>query len=578
MYPRPPNASRLPRDPWDKSYTGTRDRTHKAQHGTIKRGRYTENAPPLSLPRTTNTPEKILATSPRKALKTNDGVFKVDHPDRPRDSPAKRKTPLFVTTDLTSLSLPKSPSSAGSSNHSPTPGAHQPLPSATPSVASTPSPTTPTVELQMDVDKLQPPPPNATDSTQGQQQQQQAQQQQQQQQQQRPPSRVPTDEEWMKMLAWGRNDNPHRGYVPAQDAPPLLADGTPLFQRNAGQFNRAVFTTAHVFENIDDEFTNAILPAREKYLALVMFNRGQRAVIVSKNAIPDLVRRLSTIVDPAKIHILRPQPKVVQTGNWNAEKYMAPGIFFMRSDDPAVIAQVAAHQTLAMHRDLAVHAVRIDPSVVSWVMGLWRPVSCTISPLVLLQHARVAFGKKFITNAPTVTALGQATQGTLTGTAAERALRVAKSVDAQWVVHATDPLIIIYMQPPTTDQAAWEHIKVTMRGAILAHETFAFTPLSDDPHIPPHCVICKYDTHIAYLCPFTKGEYDADAAPGDVAAHEWWGPPDQISKLTEGVLSTMPPNANTGRGRGAAGPRGSHGGTSRGGRGGRRNGRGRGRS
>ncbi|KAJ7715324.1 hypothetical protein B0H16DRAFT_1477481 [Mycena metata] len=468
--------------------------------------------------------EKILATSPRKALKTNDGVFKVDHPDRPRDSPAKRKTPLFVATDLTSLSLPKSPSSAGSSNHSPTPGARQPLPSATPSVASTPSPTTPTTELSIDIDNAQPPPPNATGGIQGQQQQQQPQQQQPQPQQQPPPqqqhqpSRPPSDEAWMAMTPWGKSNNPHRGYAPAQAAPRLLPDGNPPFQRNAGRYNKAVITTPSIFENVDEEFKNAILPAREKYIALIMFNGGQRAIIVSKNAIPELLRGLSTLVDPASIHIISPQPAVVQTGNWNRDKYLAPGIFFLRSDDPTVLAQIAAQQTLAMHRDLAVHAVRIEPSLLSLVMGLWRPVSSTLSPLVLLQHARVAFRKKFITNTTTITAVGQATQGTLTGTAAEHALCVAKSVDAQWVAHATDPLIIIYMQPPTTDHAAWEHIKVTMRGAVLVHDTFAFTPLAEDALTPPPCVVCKLDTHIAYLCPFTKGEYDPDAEPGDIVA------------------------------------------------------------
>jgi hypothetical protein len=370
----------------------------------------------------------------------------------------------------------------------------------------------------------------------------------------------------MALIPHGRADNPHRGRQPSQETPPTLANGRPPFQRNAGNYALPVFTIQRVLENVDPTVAAVVLAAHQEFLAFPIFNGGQRCMTVYKTLINDVARALSVFAGPDDMVITRPQPLVVQTGEWS-KKYMAPFCLFAQFLDPLVRAQVLAQGTYAINRDLAFHAVPIDPSFISWVLGLWKPVASTASVITLIKRIRFALITLMVNNPAIVRCVGQITQGILVGSAAERTLAIAKSADAQFIPHPTDPIIVVYLQPPTTDEAAFEDLKALIRPRTLSYQMSSFTPQS--AVAPPECVICKLDTHLAYVCPFAHGDQSPGAPP-----HEWWGPPDQISKLPKDlILAAAPTDGSNGRGRGARGSRarggnrGGHG-RARGGRGG----------
>ncbi|KAJ7497674.1 hypothetical protein FB451DRAFT_1460192 [Mycena latifolia] len=154
--------------------------------------------------------------------------------------------------------------------------------------------------------------------------------------------------------------------------------------------------------------------------------------------------------------------------------------------------------------------------------------------------------------------IAQMTQDDNELSAFERTLRVAESVDAHYFPHTTDPLVCLYMKPINDNDADNEALKAMLRVVTLSYKMFAFSPKSRNG-APSECVMCKADTHLEYLCPL--------AHPYEVnAGEEWWGPPDQMSKLTEGVLAVHPGggrNNNSGGGGGNSNNRNNGGGGSR---------------
>jgi hypothetical protein len=90
-----------------------------------------------------------------------------------------------------------------------------------------------------------------------------------------------------------------------------------------------------------------------------------------------------------------------------------------------------------------------------------------------------------------------------------------------------------------------EAFKRMLGSVVLACGMVAFSPRCYKGE-PVECVMCHTDTHLVYLCPVSQGPTGSAAPPAAGAgrnahaASEWWGPPDQMSKLTEGILSKNP--------------------------------------
>ncbi|KAJ6628807.1 hypothetical protein B0H10DRAFT_2209253 [Mycena sp. CBHHK59/15] len=473
--------------------------------------------------------------TPRKTRKTDSGTFHIPpHSDRTRDSPTHRKGKLQIATDapLSFSSLSDYDSPPSPNVDSPMPGPIDPPLSASPSPAASPAPFGP---QNMDVDVRT---PQAQDLPLGMQNDDQPQPQEEQEPQPQPQPQplapllphltpgldlattpAPTHNELMALTPSGRDDNPHRGYQDERAAPALLPSGRPPYQRNAGNFHNNAFPEARILDNVETETANTIKAARGDYLSVVVFNGGQRAFSVYKNIVGDVANAISGLTAGMQVEISRPAPTVVQTGDWS-QKYVSPFCLFLRTVDPAVRGLLLAQGTFAVNRDLAFHVTPIDPFTLSWVVGLWAPMATTTDIHTLIRRIRAALNLLILNSPAIVARIAQVTQGVLVGTAAERARAVARSADAQYIPHATDPLFVVYLRPCTTDHNDWESVNALIRPRTLTYDMSSFMPKTANG--PPECVVCKQDTHLAYICPFTG--VGTPVIPG-APPHEWWGPP-----------------------------------------------------
>ncbi|KAJ7280979.1 hypothetical protein C8J57DRAFT_1564393 [Mycena rebaudengoi] len=558
--PRPPSpaghgAARMRRLPWPLC--------------AWQQARPTHGAPALPEEKTPPLPRRnycalrcLMPTLPARREKTADSLFHSSpHSDKPRDTPSRRKTHLKIFTAPTPLvdayGSPQSPESPTPSTHHPaqaaaaasSPPAARPPAAAAATAAATAAAAAAAPPVQVHI-ALAPLLLFLTPAA--------------------PAFVAPTHNELMVLVPVGRQDNPHCGLHEARDSPPLMADGRPPFQKNNGQYPVAVIEEHRLLDNVESTTANCMCNNREEFIALPLFNGGQRALTALKTVILDVSRVVQTLVSDAAFDIARPVPQIAQEGDWS-KKYLPPFCLFLRTTDPVTRSLLMAQQTFAVNRDLAFHAVPLDPFALSWVVGLWSVLPTTARPDTLVRYLRAAVYMRVMTD-PIVTArISQITQGVVAGTTAQRALAVAESADVQYIPHTTDPLFIVYLQPCTTSALDWESLKVLLRPHTLTYKTSSFTPKT--PHDAPECVVCKLDTHLAYLCPFTGVGIVRDP---NTPPHEWWGPPDQISKLKEGALASSPRNSSTTRGayRGGNHTRGG-GSRRRGGRGGN-GGRGRG--
>ncbi|KAJ6619833.1 hypothetical protein B0H10DRAFT_2216404 [Mycena sp. CBHHK59/15] len=391
---------------------------------------------------------------PQKAQKKSRGDFHIPpRTEPPHDTPNQRKTSLRI---FTGAGPPPndtlSPLIYHTQNDSPTPGADVPLPSPTPSCSPSPSsatsptvrpcpPTTPAAQQQPQA-PLAPTLPHLTPGTDA-------------------AEWIPPHNELMTMKPVSQDDNPYKYLQAGQPAPALLPSGRPPHQHNTGRFHANVFEENRLLDGVEPGTAATIRAAREECLALPIFNGGQR---------------LTTCT----IQISRPAPEYVQVGGWS-EKYKDPFCLFLRVLDPIIRATLLGYRR---SQSTATSHSTSSPSthVLSWVIGLWVALPTTIDIATLTRNIRAALFILVANNPLIVARIAQATQGILVGSAAQRALALARSADAQYIPHPTDPFALI-------------------RPHNLFYDMTAFTPKSAGG--PPECVVCKHDTHLAYTCPFT---------------------------------------------------------------------------
>ncbi|KAJ7871599.1 hypothetical protein B0H13DRAFT_2060300, partial [Mycena leptocephala] len=329
----------------------------------------------------------------------------------------------------------------------------------------------------------------------------------------------------------------------AQPAPPTSK--RPRTLRSArGQVPNAVTTCTRIFTNVTGEQEGTVMDDADEYLALVMFLGGQRFFAVYQNVLDDIHKATASIASPAEMELYRANPAVVQTGDWS-KKYQDPFVVFARFPDPAIRTKMHNQRTFAISRDLAFRTETIDPARRSHTIGVWAPVKSSRTPAELQASARTALTLHILTTPTAVRDIAQMTQGTNNLSEYDRALNVTKTITTQWFPHPESPLICIYMPPINDNNNDNEAFKRTLRSVVLACGMVAFSPRCYKGE-PVECVMCHTDTHLVYLCPTSQGPTGSAAPPpanggGNApVSTEWWGPPDQMSKLTEGILSKNP--------------------------------------
>jgi hypothetical protein len=193
----------------------------------------------------------------------------------------------------------------------------------------------------------------------------------------------------------------------------------------------------------------------------------------------------------------------------------------------------------------------VDATRRSWTVGTFGLRRSTQPVASLIKSICAAVVLAMIDDPKIVHQVDIMTQGANANglSAMQRTLDLAKTVDAEYFDHPDDPLITVYLRPANDNEDDNETLNALIRVKTLAYGMVAFNPKSLQGE-RSECVICKSDTHLAYCCPFPHGTHGVG---GD---HGWWGPPDQMSKLVEGMFAVASTIAGIGRGlfrgRGAA--------------------------
>ncbi|KAJ7817793.1 hypothetical protein B0H13DRAFT_1922679 [Mycena leptocephala] len=327
--------------------------------------------------------------------------------------------------------------------------------------------------------------------------------------------------------------NDHQGFQPVQPAPTNLQNGRAPYAQAWGQIPNAVTTCTRIFSNVNPEQEGTVRDDADEYLALVMFLGGQCFFAVYQNVLDDIHKATASIASPAEMELYRANPAVIQTGDWS-KKYQDPFVIFARFPDPSIRTKMHNQRTFAISHDLAFRTETIDPARRSHTIGVWAPVKSSRSPTELQASARTALTLHILTTPTAVRDIAQMTQGTNNLSEYERALNFP---------HPETPLICVFMPPINNNIDDNKAFKRTLRSVVLACGMVAFSPCCYKGELV-ECVMCHTDTHLVYLCPVSQGPTglaDPPAAGGNApTASEWWGPLDQMSKLTEGILSKNP--------------------------------------
>ncbi|KAJ6543639.1 hypothetical protein DFH09DRAFT_1322097 [Mycena vulgaris] len=327
--------------------------------------------------------------------------------------------------------------------------------------------------------------------------------------------------------------------------------------KNNGHTRNIVIVSERTYANVQPSQVEEVEAHRDEYLAFTICLGGQRFFACYKNVLADIMKAVASIASPAEMELFRATPVDVQAGDWS-KKYMDPITIFAHFTDPGIRTKIRNQRLFAASKDLAWYADTIDPAHRSWAMGIWSLNAVSNDIKKVLKYIRAAMVLHMCKTPAVVSHIAQMTQGDDGLNAHQRTLAVAETIDAHYFPHPTDPLIYIYMKPINDNVANNEALKGLLRVTALAYKMFSFTPKSRNGD-PSECVLCKADTHLAYLCPLPHSV---------IAGDEWWGPPDQMSKLTEGILATARLGAaaagnNNGGGNGGGGGGGNRNGARR---------------
>ncbi|KAJ7049015.1 hypothetical protein C8F01DRAFT_1266158 [Mycena amicta] len=227
------------------------------------------------------------------------------------------------------------------------------------------------------------------------------------------------------------------------------------------------------------------------------------------------------------------------------DKYAGARSVIVNVKDKAMCDKIVGFHTLPIASDLAVHVMRIDPLMLTWVIGHFNS-SVLSNDKSVIQSLRWLAAESITTGRTPGSILARqrialATQH-LGGPAESRILTVARSVFVRYVEAGTRSHFVLLMKPCTTHMNVWDDIRTPIRSQIYEDFETTFTPIgwqasrrNDIPH--PFCLMCSLDTHRFEGCSF-------------VQSAAWSGPRHLLSADSEGLLAQKekPAGQNGGRG------------------------------
>ncbi|KAJ7495170.1 hypothetical protein FB451DRAFT_1387229 [Mycena latifolia] len=347
-----------------------------------------------------------------------------------------------------------------------------------------------------------------------------------------------------------RDLNPHTK-IPAaaqrEPAGPEDIGRVTKVQPSIGDFDRLIISQDRAEENVHADSLAIFNSAPELHLYGVLLNGGTYAFGKLHDLLEVVTNALTDMAHPQYFRVFTCDPAVAKYGPGGKTPtcYAGPIIFGIQITNAAARQRMCEHSMCAINKTYTFYMLGQEDFTTPWVGGMYAT-----SVGGGTEDARIALCTAYSlliwTNAATGHALTQYTWAFNKSSVDEKRYKLSQSVDVRW-----DPIMkafMVYLKPCTRSAAHWHAIVDTLCGVKLRKSYFIFTPLMD-PAIGPRCIICKNDMHFASTCPLPRDP-------------QWWGPPDQISGLTEGPLAITSTSAGCGRG---VGGHGSCGGRGRGG-------------
>lgn len=324
-------------------------------------------------------------------------------------------------------------------------------------------------------------------------------------------------------------------------------------QPNTGDFDRLVISREAAEENVHPDNVAMLEEVADEILYLLAFNAGRQYTSALPQAAGTIETQLIEHFGDDTITVIPVAAADPQygAGAGTPNRYAPPIMYAVHVEDREVRGKMMAQGTCAIDKTFAYSLTAREYLTLSWAAGFFltsiaagRPPSITA--------LRAALMKRVWYNAEVGRLLDRISWAHDKRDLAIRRYELSLSIDPHW--NPTMSALVVYIKPCTNNALLWRELTNAICGEMVVKGFFIFKPLIDAKRVSlePRCVICKNDDHFASACSFTH-------------LSSWWGPPDQLSGLTEGPLS-----ARGGRGRG--GGRGD----ARGARGGQRGGRARG--
>ncbi|KAJ7164367.1 hypothetical protein C8R46DRAFT_1099358 [Mycena filopes] len=366
----------------------------------------------------------------------------------------------------------------------------------------------------------------------------------------------PTEEAFIARPPRLRGLSPHTknpAYeLPIEGPNDLLVKVT--FQPTDGNLDRPVIDGKLAVANIPQTFIDTLNANPDEFALIVPFLGG--AAFFKAWGSDKLVAAITTIfvdsglasADDFEI-IYIPADKAVG----GKDLYAPPFVIALRTDVLGVIDRLCAIATFIATRDLAFHVIHYNPEVRTWTLALYK-ASSREGDESNGRYLRWCLACLILDNAEVRRAYQRATGTSDTRPILTRLLEWACTVHVRWNGHSKH--WVAFAMPCAADYEPWEAVRVAIRGKDLRHPASlrTYTAVATSPTQAPWCLRCRNDDHLHFGCP-----------PRFDDPESYWGPLEQLSRTTEGILAKA---AKPSGGGGASSNGGGGGNSQNGGRGG----------
>ena len=345
----------------------------------------------------------------------------------------------------------------------------------------------------------------------------------------------PTTDDILLLSPARENEWPHGLLAPYEPSSPKETAFSACVAPNVGFFPQATIPLERALLGIGPTQRKAILDGQDSTILLVVFNGGRTLFSGTEDKVGSVIRtKLEEMTNSRDFEIYRPisvwddkpgpnddMGHLQIPPHAKDDKY-APPYTYIATNLPFPLRQFLIEtQTIGFahsDRTYAFHALPVDDTVCSWVVGIYNssiPANSNAptkirKAMVLHLASDNTFRQKIGQARPRNTSLDNLVIEIL-GTLSVRLIPgYAKGQEGY----------LVCIAPFTEDPVVFDNVKSHIRVKTFVHGLFQVTPWTNPATKGGEmvvCVICKLDTHHTHSCPFRSMK-------------DWWGPSSHISK------------------------------------------------